>query len=255
VANVLEVKDLIKDFGGFRAVDGVDLTVEKGTIHSLIGPNGAGKTTLFYLIAGYLSPTTGSIRFNGREVGGAKPHIVARRGIVCAFQITHVFPRLTVLDCVKSALVASAGHQLQFWKPIGNSLNARAMALLEEVGLADVADQKAQTLSHGDQRVLEVSLALATAPQMLLLDEPTAGMSPVETTRIMELVQRMVKQRGLTVLLVEHDVGVVFSISDRITVLHQGKVLAEGAAEDVRKDQNVIDVYLGNPSDAPAHQH
>ena len=149
MANVLEVKDLVMDFGGFRAVDGVDLTVGAGTIHSLIGPNGAGKTTLFYMIAGYLTPTSGSIRFNGREVGGVKPHIVARQGIVCAFQITHIFPRLTVLDCVKSALVANAGRQLQFWKPIGQSLNASAMALLDEVGLSGHAHQTAQTLSHG----------------------------------------------------------------------------------------------------------
>jgi branched-chain amino acid transport system ATP-binding protein len=253
MADILEVKNLVMDFGGFHAVDGVDLNVAAGSIHSLIGPNGAGKTTLFYLIAGYLAPTSGSIRFKGREVAGSRPHIVARQGIVCAFQITHIFPRLTVLDCVKSALVANAGHQLHFWKPVGSSLTTNAMALLEDVGLADLAHQKAQTLSHGDQRVLEVSLALATAPQMLLLDEPTAGMSPVETTRIMELVQRMVKARGLTVLLVEHDVGVVFSISDRITVLHQGKVLKEGTAEEVRRDQNVIDVYLGNAADAPAH--
>lgn len=255
MAEILQVAGLVKDFGGFRAVDGVDLSVHAGSIHSLIGPNGAGKTTLFYLIAGYLSPTSGIIRFDGKELARARPDVVARQGVVCAFQITHIFPRLSVIDCVRSALVAHDGGEFRFWKPVGASVTKRALKLLDDVGLSDLAEQKANTLSHGDQRVLEVLLALSTAPRMLLLDEPTAGMSPVETSRIMALVQRLARERGLTVLLVEHDVSVVFSISDNITVLHQGKILKEGPPDEVRRDRNVIDVYLGGPADAAAHGH
>ncbi len=244
--SLLQISGLLKDFGGFHAVDGVDLSVEKGTIHALIGPNGAGKTTLFYLLAGYVRPTSGQIRFEGGEIGGLSPHLIARKGIICAFQITHIFPRLSVVDCVKSALIAHHRDGHRFWRPIGRLYHDRAMELLEDVGLSALAGQHAGTLSHGDQRVLEVLLALATTPHLLLLDEPTAGMSPVETERVTSLVKRLAKERGLTVLLVEHDVNVVFSVSDRVTVLHQGKILKEGSPADIRTDKDVIEVYLGS---------
>ena len=236
----------MKNFGGFHAVDGVDLEVEQGSIHSLIGPNGAGKTTLFYMVAGYLKPTAGRLVFAGSETANLPAHLVARKGLVCAFQITHIFPRLSVVDCVKAALTASEGENYNFWRPVDRRLTDRAYKLLDEVGLAGVAQQRAGTLSYGDQRVLEVLLALATEPKMILLDEPTAGMSPIETERVTLLIKRLARERGVTVLLVEHDVGVVFSISDRITVLHQGKVLKEGSPAEVSKDRQVIDVYLGS---------
>jgi branched-chain amino acid transport system ATP-binding protein len=243
---ILQASGLVKNFDGFLAVNGVDLAVEQGSIHSLIGPNGAGKTTLFYMIAGYLKPSGGRLSFCGREISSASSHDVARGGLVCAFQITHIFPRLSVIDCVKAALIARQGKGCNFWSPLGNRLTDRALALLDDVGLSGVAEQRAGTLSYGDQRVLEVLLALATEPRMILLDEPTAGMSPLETDRVTRLIKRLTAERGVTVLLVEHDVGVVFAISDRITVLHQGNILKEGTPAEVSRDPEVIDVYLGS---------
>jgi branched-chain amino acid transport system ATP-binding protein len=244
---ILQAEGLVKSFGGFNAVDGADLSVEAGAIHALIGPNGAGKTTLFYLLAGFVRPTAGRIRFSGADITGLPPHRIARAGIVCAFQITHVFPRLSVLDCVICAGIARARRAGRFWSGIGRAARQEAMTLLESVGLAELAGQRAGTLSHGDQRVLEVALALATAPRLLLLDEPTAGMSPLETERTVALVRRLARERALTVLLVEHDMNVVFAISDTVTVLHQGRVLTEGPPERVRADAEVVAVYLGAP--------
>ena len=244
---ILQASGLVKNFGGFHAVDGVDLSVEDGAIHALIGPNGAGKTTLFYLLAGFIRPSAGRIAFAGRDITGQPPNRIARAGIVCAFQITHVFPRMSVLDCVTCAVIARTRSAGRFWSGVGRAPRDEAMALLDTVGLADIAEQRAGTLSHGDQRVLEVALALATAPRVLLLDEPTAGMSPLETERTVALVRRLARERSLTVLLVEHDVNVVFSVSDTVTVLHQGRVLTEGPPATVRADPEVISVYLGEP--------
>lgn len=247
MSTILQAEGLVKSFGGFRAVDGADLSIERGSIHALIGPNGAGKTTLFYLLAGYVRPTAGSIRFADKPIAGLPPHRIARRGLVCAFQITHVFPRLSVLACVECAVLARQHRERDFWGWRGPGVERAALELLEDVGMRALADQRAGTLSHGDQRVLEVALALATQPTLLLLDEPTAGMSPVETERTVALVRKLARERDLTVLLVEHDMKVVFSISDRVTVLHQGRVLREGSPEAIRSDPVVIEVYLGEP--------
>ncbi|HEY6933111.1 MAG TPA: ABC transporter ATP-binding protein [Marmoricola sp.] len=245
-AVLLRAQALTRTFGAFRAVDGVDLTVRQGSIHSVIGPNGAGKTTLFRLLTGILRPTSGSLELDGRSIGGLPPHVIARMGLAQAFQTTNIFPRLSVLESVRAALVSRhrrAGDMLSWFH---RSLAAEARDVLETVGLGDSADLESQTLSHGDQRALEVALALAMSPRLLLLDEPTAGMSPFESQRMVHLVQRLARDNGLTVILSEHDMDTVFGISDRVTVMHQGRVLADGPAPEVRANDEVMAIYLGS---------
>ncbi len=242
---LLEIRELGKRFDGFAAVDGVDLAVAPGTIHSVIGPNGAGKTTFFRLLTGILRPTRGTITFGGRDIAGLRPHAVTRRGLTQSFQITNVFPRMTVLESVQVAIMARRKRSWDFASLYQRKVTGEAIDLLEQVGLDGQATAEAQTLSHGDQRILEVTLALATSPRLLLLDEPTAGMSPFETDRMVELVTELARARGLTVLLSEHDMDVVFGISDQVTVLHQGRVIADGLPDAVQQDDHVIDVYLG----------
>jgi branched-chain amino acid transport system ATP-binding protein len=246
VSVVLEAAGLGKRFGSFHAVNGVDLAVEEGTIHSVIGPNGAGKTTLFRLLTGVFAPTTGTLRFRGERIEGKRPHAIARRGLVQSFQMTSIFPRLTVLESVEAAIVARERRALDCVTRFQRSTVPEALVLLESVGLAGVAALRADTLSHGDQRALDIALALATGPSLLLLDEPTAGMSPDETHRIQELVSGLARDRGLTVLFSEHDMDVVFGISDRVTVLHEGRVIAEGSVAEVQADPQVMAVYLGS---------
>ena len=242
---LLDVRGLTKVFGGFAAVYEVDLAVRPGTIHSVIGPNGAGKTTLFRLLTGTHRPTSGTIRFDGRDMGGALPHAVSRRGLAQSFQITNVFPRLTVHESVQVAVLARGRRTWNLVSARQDTVSAEASELLSEVGLATVADAQAQTLSHGDQRILEVALALATRPRLLLLDEPTAGMSPAETGRMVSLVTGLAEARGLTVVLSEHDMDIVFGISDEVTVMHRGSVIARGTPAEIREDPQVAEVYLG----------
>ncbi|CAM5197249.1 Branched-chain amino acid transport system ATP-binding protein OS=Castellaniella defragrans OX=75697 GN=HNR28_002212 PE=4 SV=1 [Castellaniella defragrans] len=242
---LLDVTDLRKTFGGFHAVDGVSFAVEEGSIHAVIGPNGAGKTTMFNLISGHLHPTAGSIRFAGADVTQVPPDAMVRRGLTRAFQVTTIFPRLTVLESVECAVSARRKQGASLWLWNRSAARTEALRLLDTVGLAELRDAEAATLSHGDQRTLEVTLAIATQPRLLLLDEPTAGMSPFETRKMVELVRDLTRSRGLTVLFCEHDIGTVFSISDRVTVLHRGQVIADAAPDAVRADQRVIDVYLG----------
>jgi len=242
---MLEVRGLTKVFGGFTAVGEVDLVVQPGKIHSVIGPNGAGKTTLFRLLTGVHRPTSGSIRFEGRELGGARPHVVARRGLTQSFQITNVFPRMTVLESVQVAIVARHHRSWDFVSAGQDKVAAEAAELLQEVGLAPASGARAQALSHGDQRILEVTLALATRPRLLLLDEPTAGMSPAETSRMVGLVTGLARSRGLTVVLSEHDMDIVFGVSDAVTVLHRGRVICHGSPAEVQADPQVAEVYLG----------
>ncbi len=243
---LLETHGLVKAFGGFHAVDNVDLVVNDGEIRSVIGPNGAGKTTLFNVVTGHLRPTHGHVRFAGEDITGKSPHTVTRHGLARAFQITNVFPRMTVLESVQCAVLARRRRTSDFVTWYHRSARDAAMEVIEAVGLVEVAEQEARTLSHGDQRALEVALALATGPRLLLLDEPTAGMSPWETERTVELVRDLARARGLTVLFCEHDMNVVFAISDRITVMHQGRVIAEGVPEEVRQNEEVVRVYLGD---------
>jgi branched-chain amino acid transport system ATP-binding protein len=245
VSAVLTVSALTKSFGEFRAVDHVDLSVADGEIRAVIGPNGAGKTTLFNLVTGHLRPTAGTVSFAGRDLTGRPPHVVARAGLARAFQVTNVFPRLSVLECMQYAVLAHQRRTNDFWTFRHRSTAAEARQVLGDVGLAHLATAEARTLSHGDQRALEVALALATRPRLLLLDEPTAGMSPWETERTVALVRRLANETGLTVLFCEHDVDMVFSVADRITVMHQGQVIAEGPPAQVRADEQVNRVYLG----------
>jgi len=243
---LLEISQLSKRFDGFAAVDGVDLAVEPGTIHSVIGPNGAGKTTFFRLLTGVHRPSGGRIRFDGRDITGLRPHAVARRGLTQSFQITNVFPRISVLESVQIAILARRRRSSDFLTRFGRRVEPEARRLLERVGLSELAEIPAERLSHGDQRVLEMALALATQPRLLLLDEPTAGMSPHETDRMVELVVELAESERLTVLLSEHDMDVVFGISDRVTVLHQGQVISQGSPDEVAEDERVVEVYLGS---------
>jgi branched-chain amino acid transport system ATP-binding protein len=251
MAALLEVTGLVKRFGGLAAVDGVSFALTEGSIHAVIGPNGAGKSTLFRLLTGFHTPTAGTIRFASRDIAGLAPHRIARLGLAQSFQITTVFPKLSVREQVVFALIAQSPAS---WRMLsgfprlrgGQHVLAEADSLLAEVGLTEVAERRAETISHGDQRALDVALALATRPRLLLLDEPTAGMSPYETERTVAMIQRLASARRLTVLFSEHDMDVVFGISERITVIHRGRVIAEGNAASVQADPEVAEVYLGS---------
>lgn len=243
--SILSIAGLTKDFDGFRAVDSVDLDVSQGEIHSVIGPNGAGKSTLFYMVTGHIPPSRGEVRLSGHAIGGCRPHQIARRGLACSFQVTSVFPGLTVEENIYCALLARDRLSM---RPAGRTRRRvayRAKALLSELGLLDYAERPASALSHGDQRALEMGLALAGQPRVLLLDEPTAGMSTAETARMTQQIMTLARNKRLAVLLVEHDMSVVFTISDTVTVMHRGAVLARGTPDAVRNDSLVTDVYLG----------
>ena len=242
---LLQIENLMKAFGGFQATDHVNLSIERGSLRSLIGPNGAGKTTLFNQITGYLVPDSGGVIFKGEEITGLHPYEISRKGITRAFQIINIFPRLTVVESVQLAILAKRGYTLNCFAPARKMVLEEAMAVLETVELADRATALARELSHGDQRVLELALALAGEPELLLLDEPMAGMSPFERVKVTELIQKIHQDRNLTVLFCEHDMDVVFGISEKVTVLHQGRVIAEGKPEEIKKNEEVHMVYLG----------
>ena len=241
---ILRTEGLSRSFGSLLAVNRVDVTVRRGELRSIIGPNGAGKTTFFRLISGEMPPTHGRIWFDGRDITGMPQHAVARLGVAKSYQITNVFPHLTVLENVRVAVQGHA-HAFNFWSRASalDKVRARAVELLGTVGLTPKAELLAATLSHGEKRHLELAIALATEPTLLLLDEPTAGMSPEETDETMVLIRRLAE--GRTVVLVEHKMKVVMRISDRITVLHQGEVLAEGSPDEIRGNQRVQQTYLG----------
>jgi branched-chain amino acid transport system ATP-binding protein len=243
---LLSVEGLRRAFGALTAVNGVSLEVAPRERRAVIGPNGAGKTTLFNLITGHLAPTAGRILFDGGPITALPPHAVARRGISRSFQRTNVFPRLSVRENLRLAAAADGRGSYDFLGPVGRlrASLAHAQAAAEAVGLAGRLDSAAGTLSYGEQRQLEVGIALATRPRLLLLDEPTAGMSPEETQRMTDLLGGL--SRDVTLLIIEHDMDVVFTLADRITVLHYGEVLAEGTAEEVRADPRVYEVYLGS---------
>jgi branched-chain amino acid transport system ATP-binding protein len=242
---VLEVRDVRKAFDGFQAVAGVSLRVSPGQIAAIIGPNGAGKTTFFNLITGHLRPDAGAVVLKGRDITGMPPHDVCRLGIGRSFQRTNIFPKLTVFQNVQAAFLSHRGRGLDFWTPVDRLFRGETEAVLESLGLLDKAGEVSAFLSHGNQKQLELAIALASEPELLLLDEPTAGMSATETRETIDLVNRIARERGLTLLFTEHDMEVVFSIAQTITVLHQGRVIAEGAPDVVRSDPDVRRVYLG----------
>jgi len=242
---VLETEDLTKDFAGFIAVRSVNLRVARGTIHAMIGPNGAGKTTCFNLLSKFLSPTRGRIVFDGRDITALKPADVARLGLVRSFQISAVFPHLTVLENVRIALQRRRGGSFDFWRSrrVLHALDDRAMELIAEVGLAPYANVLAVELPYGRKRVLEIATTVALDPQMLLLDEPTAGMGHDDINRISALIKSLADKR--TILMVEHNLSVVANLCDRITVLTRGQILAEGDYKTVSADPAVREAYLG----------
>jgi branched-chain amino acid transport system ATP-binding protein len=241
---LLRTEGLTRQFGTLLAVDGVAVSVHRGELRSIIGPNGAGKTTFFRLISGEMRPSAGRIWFGGRDITGLPQHAVARLGIAKSYQITNVFPHLSVLENVRVA-VQGPSRAFDFWSRADglDAVRERAIGLLKAVGLADKSGVLAAHLSHGEKRHLEIGIALASDPALLLLDEPTAGMSPEETDETMILIRELAA--GRTVVLVEHKMKLVMRISDRITVLHQGQVLAEGTPEEIRANEAVQQTYLG----------
>jgi len=243
---LLEIRDLVKRFGVLAATDRLSLNVRRGEVHALIGPNGAGKTSLIAQIAGTLAPDAGHILFQGRDITRLAAHRRVRQGLVRSFQITRLFTRFTALENVALAVQARSGSSLSFWWPVSaeHGLLDEAQAVLEQVGLADRADTPCAELPHGEQRSLEVALALATRPALLLLDEPLAGTGPQESERMVALIQRL--RQTVTILLVEHDVDAVFRLADTVSVLVGGRVIASGAPQAVRQDPEVITAYLGD---------
>src|SRR5438874_7120992 len=242
---ILETEDLTKEFAGFVAVNGVTLRVARGTIHALIGPNGAGKTTCFNLLTKFLQPTRGRIAFKGQDITSLPPTEIARLGLVRSFQISAVFPHLTVLENVRVALQRKRGGSFDFWrsKRVLDIFNERAMSLVTDVGLESFAHATAVELPYGRKRALEIATTLALDPEMLLLDEPMAGMGHEDIDRVSALIKRVAAER--TVLMVEHNLSVVADLSDRITVLTRGRVLAEGDYQTVSADASVREAYLG----------
>ncbi len=245
---ILETAGLTREFRGFVAVKDVALRVEEHSIHALIGPNGAGKTTCFNLLTKFLQPTRGAIMFQGRDITGLKPASVARLGLVRSFQISAVFPHLTALENVRLALQRRRGASFDFWRSdtLLHQFDDEARALLADVGLEDCEGERAVLLSYGRKRALEIATTLALSPTMLLLDEPTAGMTHEDVDRIVALVRRI--RAGRTILMVEHNLGVVEGLCDRITVLARGQILAEGDYASVSKNPDVVTAYLGTPN-------
>jgi ABC-type branched-subunit amino acid transport system ATPase component/ABC-type branched-subunit amino acid transport system permease subunit len=244
-APLLVIEGLSKSFGGLRAVEGVSLTVHAGDRHAIIGPNGAGKSTLFNLVTGRIQPDAGRVLFDGGDITDKAPHVIARQGIGRAFQITMIFPKLTVIQNLQYSMLA---HRRLTMRPFGRAdrlFRDEAMSLLEAVGLAVFAELPAGQLSHGDQRAIEIAISLALGSKLVLLDEPTAGMSAFETQKAMELVRRVATEKNLTLLFCEHDMEVVFGTARTVTVMHLGRVLTEGTPDEVRSDPQVQKVYLG----------
>ncbi len=245
---ILETRELTKEFRGFIAVNKVNLRVQRGQIHALIGPNGAGKTTCFNLLTRFLPATTGSILFNGKDISRDRPAQIARNGIVRSFQISAVFPNLTVLENVRIALQRKTGLSMHFWRSLSalKSLDSKALALLEQVDLGAFADEMTVNLPYGRKRALELATTLAMEPELMLLDEPTQGMGHEDVEKVTNLIRRVAE--GRTILMVEHNMKVVSTIADTITVLARGAVLAEGTYDVISKNPAVMQAYMGTTS-------
>lgn len=242
---ILETRGLTKEFKGFVAVRNVDLKVRRGTVHALIGPNGAGKTTCFNLLTQFLKPTRGTILYKSKDITAARPAAIARMGLVRSFQISAVFPHLTVLENVRLALQRKRGASYDFWRPqrVLNALDERARELVAAVGLASLENTHAAELPYGRKRALEIATTLALDPELMLLDEPMAGMGHSDIARVSELIRRVARNR--TVIMVEHNLDVVADLSDTITVLQRGSVLAEGSYDEVSNNADVRAAYMG----------
>jgi branched-chain amino acid transport system ATP-binding protein len=242
---MLQVEAVSKSFEDFMAVSGANLTVGKGEIVAVIGPNGAGKTTLFNLITGALKRDKGRIIFKDEDISELPPYEICKKGIARSFQIVNIFPRLNVFRNVQVAVLSQQRRSNTLFRPARSMVLKETNTILESVGLSDKAHSIAGSLSHGDQKILEIAIALGNEPELLILDEPTAGMSPEETSATMELIKRLAQMRGLTILFCEHDMDIVFSIAESIMVMHQGRTLIQGRPEEVRKNSFVQEAYLG----------
>jgi branched-chain amino acid transport system ATP-binding protein len=245
--SVLEVAGVTRKFGNLVAVNGVSLSVESGELRAVIGPNGAGKTTFFNLVSGFFPPSTGTIRFDGKDITRLPAHARVAMGMARTFQITEIFPELTVSENLRVAAEVSSGLRMRPWlsRDADGAIRARVSELLELGGLAKQADRLVNELPHGDQRATEILMSLALKPRLLLLDEPTAGMGDHETYEITRLIRKLHKDERLTMVLIEHDMRVVFHLADRITVLAQGAVLAQGTSEEIAANEKVQEAYLG----------
>jgi len=242
---MLEVRGLSKSFGGFRAVNRATLDVNKGEIVAVIGPNGAGKTTLFNLVTGILKPDEGQVIFKGEEITGLPAYKTCKKGITRSFQVVNIFSRLTVFENVRISVLSQQGKTYHWFTPSRKLVNKETSEILGSVGLIGKKDNVCGALSHGDQKVLEIAIALAGKPELLILDEPTAGMSPEETARCIDLIKRLSQNLGLTILFCEHDMELVFAIARRIMVMVRGSTIVQGLPDEVRRNQQVQDAYLG----------
>ena len=242
---MLRVEEIYKSFEDFKAVSGANLTVDKGRLTAVIGPNGAGKTTLFNLITGQLKPDKGKVVFNDENISRLPPYEICRKGIARSFQIANIFPRLTVFRNVQVSVLSQQRKSTRFFRPAQTLVVEETRAILENVGLTDKADTTAGSLAHGDQRTLEIAIALGNRPNLLVLDEPTAGMSAEETAATMALIKRLADSQGLTILFCEHDMEVVFNVAESIMVMHQGLTIIQADPDAVRNSSQVQECYLG----------
>ena len=247
IPEILKIDNLVKSFDGNKVISDVNLSIAQGELSAIIGPNGAGKTTLFNLITGYHIANSGKILFEGKSIAGMQPFDIVRLGIARAFQITNIFPKLSVLENIVATVITHRKGNLNVVTPTRRlkSVYDRAYQILEDVGLADRAQRQSGTLAHGNQKILDIAVALAMEPKLLLLDEPTAGMSPEERWKTVELIQKLWQQLNITMVFIEHDMDIVFGISQKVRVLCYGSMLAEGTPEEISKNEKVIEAYLG----------
>ena len=248
---ILKIDKLVKSFNGNSVISDISLSIEQGELSAIIGPNGAGKTTFFNLITGYHLPNSGEIYFEGKSIDGMQPFDIVRLGIARAFQITNIFPKLSVLENIVATVITHRRGNLNLVTPTVKlkSVYDRAYQILEDVGLADRAHRQSGTLAHGNQKILDIAVALAMEPKLLLLDEPTAGMSPEERWQTVELIQKIWRQLNITMVFIEHDMDIVFGISQKVRVLCYGTMLAEGTPEEISQNDKVVEAYLGEEVD------